>query len=81
MIVDNYSDMAPYANTAPKASMAEKSCVPQEMVIENVRLAQAYVPFQKLCTTFTPLMGLKNGTIFPPLYEVSGWERKRMEDV
>ena len=47
-----------------------RSCIPQEMVINNVELAHAYVPFQKLCTTFTPLSGLRKGTIFPPLYNV-----------
>jgi hypothetical protein len=56
-------------------------CIPQEMVINNVKLAHAYVPFEKMCDTFTPLTGLKNGTIFPPLFEVSGWVRKRMEDM
>lgn len=43
-------------------------CVPQEMEIQNVRLAAAYVPYQKLCTIFTPLEGLKRGTLFPELY-------------
>ena len=69
--MDNYAEMA----------VSPGVCVPQETVINNVQLAHAYVPFEKMCTTFTPLMGLKNGTIFPPIYEVSGWERKRMEDV
>ncbi|PKM73092.1 MAG: hypothetical protein CVU91_05740 [Firmicutes bacterium HGW-Firmicutes-16] len=44
-------------------------CIPQETVLENVRLAQAYVPFQILCTTFTPAAGLTKGTIFPPLWD------------
>jgi hypothetical protein len=69
--MDNYAEMA----------AAPGMCVPQETVINNVKLAHAYVPFEKLCTTFTPLMSLRHGTISPALLEVSGWERKRMEDV
>lgn len=53
----------------------EKRCVPQETEITDVKLAYAYVPFQKLCETFPPLEGLRKGTIFPPLYNVYGWER------
>ena len=44
------------------------NCIPQETVIKNVRLAAAYVPYQKLCTLFTPLEALKRGTAFPELY-------------
>jgi hypothetical protein len=69
--MDNYAEMA----------VSPGACVPQETVINNVKLAHAYVPFEKLCTAFTPLMSLKNGTISPALYDVSGWDRKRMEDV
>ncbi len=43
------------------------SCVPLETPIMNVRLAHAYVPWQKLCGTMTPLQSLKSGTIFPEL--------------
>lgn len=43
-------------------------CIPQETVIKNVRLAAAYVPYQILCTLFSPLEALKNGTAFPELY-------------
>lgn len=43
-------------------------CVPQETVLRDVRLARAYVPFQKLCTTFPPVEGLDKGTAFPELY-------------
>ncbi len=46
-----------------------ENCIPQETVLKNVRLAQAYVPFQILCTTFTPAVGLTKGTIFPPLWD------------
>ncbi|MBC2579752.1 spore coat associated protein CotJA [Clostridium sp. DJ247] len=43
-------------------------CIPQETVIRNVRLAAAYVPYQKLCTLFPPIEALKMGTAFPELY-------------
>lgn len=49
--------------------MTDKTCIPQQTVIENVRLARAYVPYQILCTTFTPADGLLRGTIFPPLWD------------
>ena len=51
-------------------------CIPQEININNVRLARAYVPFQKLCNTYTPLGALRKGTAFPPLYNAYGWERR-----
>lgn len=44
-------------------------CIPQETVIENVKLARAYVPFEIRCTTFTPDTALLKGTIFPPLWD------------
>ncbi len=44
-----------------------QKCIPQETVIYNVRLARAYVPFQKFCTTYVPLESLKKGTVFPEL--------------
>jgi hypothetical protein len=50
-------------------------CIPQETVIENVRLAHAYVPFEKMCYTFDPLTALKKGTAFPPLFNIYGWEK------
>jgi hypothetical protein len=34
----------------------------------NVKLARAYVPFQKYCTTYEPVEGLDKGTVFPELY-------------
>lgn len=49
-----------------------KDCVPQETVIRNVRLAAAYVPYQKFCTCYSPLEGLMNGTIFPELVSPYG---------
>lgn len=45
-----------------------KSCIPQETVINNVRLAAAYVPYQKLCSIFSPKEALKHGTAFPELF-------------
>ena len=47
----------------------DNKCVPQETMIDNVRLARAYVPFQILCMTFSPAEGLTKGTIFPPLWD------------
>jgi hypothetical protein len=53
-------------------------CVPQETVIRDVRLAAAYVPYQKLCTLFTPIEALKLGTAFPELYSpYEGEDKKR----
>ncbi len=45
----------------------DQKCVPQETVIENVTLAHAYVPFQKMCETFAPVSALSRGTIFPEM--------------
>jgi len=53
------------------------NCIPQETVIKNVRLAAAYVPFQKLCTLFAPLEALKRGTAFPELYSPYDGEDKK----
>jgi hypothetical protein len=50
-------------NCSPKMN-----CIPQELEIRNVRLAAAYVPWQKLCELFNPLEALKKGTAFPELY-------------
>lgn len=49
--------------------LSVEKCIPQETVLNNVRLAQAYVPFQKLCTTFSPEIALMKGTAFPPLFD------------
>lgn len=43
-------------------------CIPQENIIRDVRLAAAYVPYQKLCTLFSSLEALSKGTAFPELY-------------
>lgn len=61
----------------PEASTPK--CIPQEMVINNVRLATAYVPFQNLCTLFCPLEALKNGTAFPELYSPYSKKDKKCE--
>lgn len=53
------------------------NCIPQETVIRDVRLAMAYVPFQKMCTLFSPMEALKRGTAFPELFSpYDGKEKK-----
>ncbi|MGI5849347.1 MAG: spore coat associated protein CotJA [Christensenellales bacterium] len=66
MILDNDPDM--YAS--------EQMCIPQETTIKNVQLAHAYVPFQKLCTTYTPMRALEEGTAFPEFGNSYAWESK-----
>lgn len=64
MIIDNM----------PEGYEAEnKGCIPQETMITNVKLAQAYVPFQKFCTTLPPETALARGTVFPELH--SPWAK------
>ncbi|NLC67573.1 MAG: spore coat associated protein CotJA [Clostridiaceae bacterium] len=46
-----------------------QQCIPQETVICNVKLARAYVPFQRLCSIYSPDMALKAGTAFPELHQ------------
>lgn len=48
--------------------MDNKACIPQEMTITNVKLANAYVPFQKFCSLYPPLEALMKGTAFPELF-------------
>ncbi len=62
----------PQASASPN-SMHDKpqshcECVPQETSIECVRLAEAYVPFQKFCGTWSPVKSLLTGTAFPELF-------------
>ncbi|MBR6400822.1 MAG: spore coat associated protein CotJA [Firmicutes bacterium] len=38
--------------------------------ITNVMLAQAYVPYQRICTLMEPVAALKAGTVFPELVDV-----------
>lgn len=52
----------------------QENCIPQELEIRNVRLAAAYVPYQKMCTLLSPIEALKLGTAFPELY--SPYEKK-----
>ena len=52
------------------------NCIPQETAIKNIRLAAAYVPYQKLCTLFTAFEALKKGTAFPELYSPYDGENK-----
>ncbi|MDQ2087679.1 spore coat associated protein CotJA [Herbivorax sp. ANBcel31] len=49
-------------------SMHTMPCVPQETVLRNVKLARAYVPFQRLCNVYSPIESLDKGTAFPELY-------------
>lgn len=51
------------------------ACIPYETIIKDVRLAAAYVPYQKMCTILSPIEGLSKGTIFPELY--SPWDSKK----
>lgn len=57
-----------------------EKCVPQEMVIKNVRLAAAYVPYQQLCTLLSPIEALKHGTAFPELYSPYDGKAKKCKD-
>lgn len=58
-------------------NQAMSSCIPQETVIENVRLAAAYVPYQFLCALFTPIEALRRGTAFPELFSPYKGEDKK----
>lgn len=49
-------------------SQMSGTCIPQETVIRDVRLAMAYVPFQKMCMLLPPMEALMKGTAFPELY-------------
>ncbi|MGV8979744.1 spore coat associated protein CotJA [Clostridium sp.] len=53
------------------------NCIPQETVIKNIRLATAYVPYQKLCILFSPMEALNKGTAFPELYSPYDGEDKK----
>lgn len=64
--MDNYQEYEYDIDDRDYAKMDK--CIPQEMEIRNVRLAAAYVPFQKFCKIFSPIEALKKGTIFPELY-------------
>ena len=71
-IIESEGYMKPQ-NIMPMAEMPQKAqygyhCIPQETCLCNVKLARAYVPFQKLCSVFPHLEGLAKGTIFPELF-------------
>jgi len=40
---------------------------PQTPVGNQMNLAEAYIPFQKYTTAFSPMEALKQGTLFPEL--------------
>lgn len=48
-------------------SCENETCIPYEQEIKVERLARAYVPFQKYCSTFEPMESLIKGTVFPEL--------------
>jgi hypothetical protein len=56
---------------------AQGACIPQELVIDNVRLAAGYVPYQFMCELFNPLEALAKGTAFPELYSPYDKKDKR----
>ena len=62
--------------------MDGRNCIPQETTLTNVRLAHAYVPFQKFCTTMSPIKSLMEGTVFPELTDMymAGWESKKIKE-
>lgn len=74
--------MKPEANMFDNHCMPMGECIPQETMITNVRLAAAYVPYQKLCTLFKPIEALKRGTAFPELYSpYEGKDKKHKPDL
>lgn len=56
---------------------AKNNCIPQELVIKDVRLAAAYVPYETLCLLFTPMEALMRGTAFPEIYSPYEGEDKK----
>jgi hypothetical protein len=52
----------------PAYSHCQGTCIPQETEIRNVKLANAYVPWQKFCGTYSPIESLRKGTVFPELH-------------
>ena len=45
-------------------------CTPFDKTITVTKLAQAYVPIQKLCTLMEPTQALLAGTVFPELVDI-----------
>jgi hypothetical protein len=58
-----------------------ETCIPQETTIKNVRLAAAYVPYQKLCTLLSPFEALSIGTAFPELYSPYHGKNKKAKPI
>ncbi len=72
----NAENAAKVSNAAEAAEVQTISCDDFNMCklqyynpppIIGARLAHAYVPFQCLCCLYPPMLGLKQGTIFPEL--------------
>lgn len=57
------------------------ACIPQETIIKNVRLAAAYVPYQKLCTLLSPFEALSIGTAFPELFSPYNGKSKKAKPI
>lgn len=55
----------PHHNMANFKCSHSSNCVPQETSIRDVRLAAAYVPYQKFCTMFSPIESLNERNYFP----------------
>lgn len=55
-------------DVAAKTKGLSTPCVCKETEIRDVRLATAYVPFQKFCNLLPPFESLAKGTAFPELF-------------
>jgi hypothetical protein len=69
----SYPERTPMEQTNMGGHAMHTDCIDRETELRDMKLAHAYVPFQKLCPTFVPLTALKKGTIFPGLVGVYGW--------
>ena len=45
-------------------------CKPFDKTVTVTKLAQAYVPIQRLCTLMEPTQALLAGTVFPELVDI-----------
>ncbi len=45
----------------------ERDCIPYEKIIKVDQIAEAYVPYQNLCSIYRAEESLRRGTIFPEL--------------
>lgn len=59
----------------PMQCWPQGPCIPQEVVLTNVKLATAYVPFQIFCGTYPLMEGFCKGTVFPELH--SPWTQQK----